>query len=427
MFGFSLSGSKSKNKWNETEVGSERFDQMESGEEYGEYGDSETGSFDNTDAFDNTDSVNTRQWWEQGLEGAAGNWSNFSAPYLQPGGHMNAGQQQGYDTLARLNSGANPALTGIYAGRDATTGALREGQDFMKYINTDLLDPLIHRKAPEITAAKIGIGQDVEAATGADFMGLYADPWEADVVGTSLADYDEGVARAANEFRAANIAGGTTGGAGVSNPVGASILAGEAARGRGALAAGLRSEGFRFGAGQGAGDASRTLQAAQGNQGTRLQRDVTRAELEQDAERFNVQSKLSNDQMRLQGIDAATRNALSYTDMGAEAGRTLSAAGIAANDVEAQSALNQMTAAGIPLEQAIAVYQSGQWPYTTATAGFGSTSRGTQTSRGNQTGSKSGTTRGSTSGTRSGTGSTYGNRSGTSSGTTFGFSGGYKK
>jgi hypothetical protein len=74
-------------------------------------------------------------------------------------------------------------------------------------------------------------------------MAAFYNPWEKDVVDTSLADFDYGAGQQ-NAQANLDLAGDTTFG-GSSGALYKSALGGELARGRGSLAAGIRSDGFK--------------------------------------------------------------------------------------------------------------------------------------------------------------------------------------
>lgn len=92
---------------------------------------------------------------------------------------------------------------------------------------------------------------------GADYMGRYVNPYLSDVVDTSLADYDYGAAQGMNALRAGSASAFGNKRTGVAE----GQFAADSARGRGALAAGLRSDAFNTAAGLGQTDAAR-VQAA---------------------------------------------------------------------------------------------------------------------------------------------------------------------
>lgn len=131
--------------------------------------------------------------------------------------------------------------------------------------------------AAQVQAANVGpiadvnagtiASQDVNARRGSEFRSDYFDPYINDVVNTSLADFDTGVDRSANAMRASRDAGSAFGSRSRNADA---IFQGDAARGRGALSAGLRSNAFNTATGYGMQDANRFLSADTTNAGNRL-------------------------------------------------------------------------------------------------------------------------------------------------------------
>lgn len=315
-------------------------------------------------------SVISPEWWKTGVEGQANQWANFSAPFLQPGGAMTPGQQQGYDTLAWLNTADNPALRGGQAGLDKALTGYNEGRGGMEFTNTQLLDPLYRQDARTMG----GVG-DVSAQTGFQNATPYRDAYGTGVLDAAMGDFDVGTERAANAFRAGSIGGGAQ--ASGSRPVAAGVLAADAARNRGSLGAQIRSDILDKSFGFGGQDASRNLSADMANQ----QKNLSVAG-------SNLAASQNQDRLRFDTANQIGQNALTYAGLGVDAANAMRQAGLDASDVQTQSALNQIMAAGIPIEQAIAIFQAGQWPYNTATAGFGQTNTESGTEK--QTGKSSG-------------------------------------
>lgn len=100
------------------------------------------------------------------------------------------------------------------------------------------------------------------ANKGSEFLNDYMNPYTKDVVDTSLADFDAGTDRALAAAQARRGAGSAFGtGADVSD----ALFSADAARGRGSLSAGLRSNAFNTAAGLGMADADRFTNAAATN------------------------------------------------------------------------------------------------------------------------------------------------------------------
>jgi hypothetical protein len=100
------------------------------------------------------------------------------------------------------------------------------------------------------TSPNYGLAADMYGAAGnagaqdiAGGMAAFQNPWQKDVLETSLADYDFGAGRQEGQANL-DLAGDTTFG-GSSGALYKSALGGELARGRGALSAGIRSDGFK--------------------------------------------------------------------------------------------------------------------------------------------------------------------------------------
>jgi len=310
------------------------------------------------------------EWWDTGLEAKAGSWEDFSKGMMGAGGAIAPGQQQGLDTLSWLNSEQNPALAGIQGGLDRTLAGYNEGRGAMQHVNMDLLDPIM-RQDPR-TAGAVG---DVTAGTGYTAAQPYRDAYGTEVVDAGLNDFDVGTARAANAFRAGNIGGG--GQAAGSRPVAAGVMAADAARGRGSLGAELRAGILDRAFGFGGQDASRTLTADMANQG----KDLTISQA-------NLGAAQNQDRLRFDTANQIGSNGMTYAGLGVDAGNAIRQAGLDINDTSLRNAIAQMTAAGMPIDQAIAIFTTGLAPYNTATQGFGQTTdeSGTEKSTGKGSG-----------------------------------------
>jgi len=139
-----------------------------------------------------------------------------------------------------------------------------------------------------------------------------ADPYRSaygtDVLDPALADYDTGVRRSGNAFRAGSIAGGSTGGAYGSNPIGAGVLAGEAARGRGTLSAGIRSGILDKSFGFGSGDAGMKLGADTTNAGNVMRTNEFNANQQSraDAQSIGVAENYIDGLLKMNDMDRNT-------------------------------------------------------------------------------------------------------------------------
>jgi hypothetical protein len=160
-------------------------------------------------------------------------------------------------------------------------------------------------------ASRTGV-RDLSAATGAQGMSAYTNPFEQDVVNVALADIER--ARQMQQMQGAAQAQ-RAGAFGGSRQGVAEALTNEAAlREAGRTAAGLRSQGFEFAAGMGQTDAARQLQAQAANQGVDMSLEQANAQLRQQADLANQQAGLVGSQQRMQAgaqladIGALTQN-----------------------------------------------------------------------------------------------------------------------
>gem|GEM_PF-4652096 len=176
---------------------------------------------------------------------------------------------------------------------------------------------LSNRAAPQFgaqsfDATQVGAVGDVTARQGVGLMNDYLNPYMRDVVDTSLGDYDVGVDRQANQSRARRDAASAFGDRAA---LADAVFAADSSRGRGSLAAGLRSDAFNTAAGFGMQDANRFLEAERTNQQVALQRAMENARLQQAAAEANAQLRrqheldllgagLSNDQLRMSAAQA---------------------------------------------------------------------------------------------------------------------------
>lgn len=148
----------------------------------------------------------------------------------------------------------------------------------------------------------------INASTAYSMADPYRQAYGTGVLDTALADYDTGVARAGNAYRANSISGGSTGGAYGSSPVGAGVLAGEAARGRGALSSQIRSDILDKSFGLGGSDA-----------GMKLNADVTNAANILNNNQFNARQGDVANQIAMQAIQSMINNAGTEQQLGGQA------------------------------------------------------------------------------------------------------------
>ena len=215
----------------------------------------------------------------------SGAWGNIGD------GGFTGDQRAGVDALSGLVSG-NPALRGISDAQDelgrygdTTSDVLGGSARTIRGMaggyedrGPNTLAGTFAGQDPRITAGRVGattvgatnVGDvgDVTARRGTEFMGDYQNPYEQMVVDATKDDYDAFLNRRLNVGKMGAAAGGALGGGrlGVSE----GVATGEAARGLTRELGGLRARGFDTAANLGMGDASRYLDADQGNQATQF-------------------------------------------------------------------------------------------------------------------------------------------------------------
>lgn len=286
---------------------------------------------------------------------------------MQPGaGGFNPTQQTGVNWMTGQ-------LNGIDPNRGATNINMASNyfQDTLANRTAPTLANLAASGNPAYAAPAEVQAQMISARKGSEFIDDYKNPYLADVLDSSLSDFDTGVDRAGNSFRANNIAGGASGMG--SNPVGAAILAGEAARGRGALSSGIRSNAFNTAAGFGAQDANRFLSA-----------DTTNAANALAAATFN--SNMANQR---QMFDANL--GMQYNGQRDNVASTL------ANLGNSDYALGQGLAGGLVNAGGMGQNQNLNW-LSAGTPLFGQTNTGTSSESGSTSGNSSGNSRGKSGG-----------------------------
>lgn len=238
-------------------------------------------------------------------------------------------------------SQGGPPSSFIANPSDATTGFWRDAQNWqgssaqMRGL-ANMMGNIANEGAFTVgdprtaTAATVGNVADISARRGSEFMNDYMNPYLSQVVDTSLADFDTGVDRSANAMRAARDAGSAFGSR---SAVSDAVFQADAARGRGSLAAGLRSGAFNTALGAGQADAGRFMQADVANQNKALQTALANAQYAQQAGLFNAnnanqfalanQAELARNQALRLGAQTDQVNALGRADATDLAGLTL--------------------------------------------------------------------------------------------------------
>ncbi len=200
-------------------------------------------------------------------------------------------QQQSYTNAHFLPSG------GSELGQ-ASLFAQQAGNAAPANYNAPIIDPVTRAGNVNVNAASLGPAeqaalaqaQAAQAGPAASLLdgGLdkYMNPYLSNVVDTSLADFDAnaGRVRAAGTNQLARL--GAFGGsrAGIAQ----AATEGELARGRGALDAGLRSEGFNTAAGLANTDAGRRQETSLFNTGNQQQTNLANAGFENQTNQFNT-------------------------------------------------------------------------------------------------------------------------------------------
>lgn len=172
----------------------------------------------------------------------------------------------------------NPSLTTAVTGNAVTGNAAT-------FNAPAYVQPAMWQNGAYTATAAPVEAQTVAAQQGSKFINDYLNPYLSQVVDTSLADFDVGQSRAAAARALGNAASGAFGDLGAQ---GDAVFQAEALRGRGALAAGLRSQGFNTAATFGSQDANRFLQADTANQAAALQAALNNAARIDAANQFNA-------------------------------------------------------------------------------------------------------------------------------------------
>lgn len=155
--------------------------------------------------------------------------------------------------------------------------------------NLQAIDPTAYA-TPGMSTAPTVEAQQIAARRGAEFMGDYQNPFQQQVIDTSLAQFDQDAAEARTGLRAANAGAFGNKRYGVAE----GQFAADTALGRAGLGANLRAQGFNTAAGLGMQDAGRFLTADQANQAASLQAsqvNAANALAAQEAEAARQQSR----------------------------------------------------------------------------------------------------------------------------------------
>lgn len=197
--------------------------------------------------------------------GTTSGTSNSTTTAIAPDAYV-----QGWNAFTPGPQGFNPTqqtgvnwMTGQLNGIDPNRGAanLNMASDYFR-------DTLANRGAPTLAnlaasgnpayaAPDPVTAQMISARRGSEFLNDYQNPFQSQVIDTSLAQYDQDSAEARNSLRAGNAGAFGNKRFGVAE----GQFAADSALGRAGLGANLRSTGFNTAAGLGMQDANRILSA----------------------------------------------------------------------------------------------------------------------------------------------------------------------
>lgn len=301
---------------------------------------------------DNT--VKTPAWWDADTENLNTSLTDFANKYGY--GNLSPGQQAPINTLAGISGnnaasnfvdyGVNPALSGVVNAIDGVQSGATHS----------LTSP-----APQVSSAP------VTAQTAYGMSQPYQDAYGTGVLDPALADYDTGVSRAANSYRAGTL----TGAPNTRQSVASGVLAGEAARGRGTLSAGIRGDILDKSFGFGGNDAGMKLAADTTTAGNELSASSQNAGNQQQRDLENLHAQIQGDQTKLAAFNQAAQLVQANGDNA-----------LKAEDQRSKNAVAALQAAGIPVDQALAIIQAQIGGLNAATPAFGSST----TESGNSTG-----------------------------------------
>ncbi len=202
-------------------------------------------------------------------------------------GGLNEPQQQGLDML----QGANPYAETIQNANAAIGGISQRYTPF--------------QSAPSRQSGFVagsGSPDQVDAKTAADYMGLYKNPWENDVVKATNDDLTHTYDILQNRNKMAAATGGAFGGG--RQGVNEAATADDFLRNVASTTGNLRSAGFTTAVNAGAGDAGRALSADTTNVNNQFAYDTNNTNREQANNQFNVGAGYQGDQQQLQAINS---------------------------------------------------------------------------------------------------------------------------
>lgn len=205
----------------------------------------------------------------------------------------------------------NIGSTGLNAGeqeaKDAWRSYLLDPNNGVMQIRSanDAIRPLA--SATPYTA---GPTSSVEAPLASSLMANYQNPWEDQVVQSTLSDLTKGYGEAQNANRLQQAAGGAFGGS--RGAIQNAKTTDDFLRTLAGTSAGIRSQGFNTAVGAASGDASRQLTASGQNAANTLQREM-----------FNAGQGNVADQTRLAAAGALSGNAATEQGLGSNATQQL--------------------------------------------------------------------------------------------------------
>lgn len=284
---------------------------------------------------------------------------------LNPGGYT-ADQQTGVD-WARNNLTNSPVQGAASAANAGSQGSLTSLQNAIGGYN------YIAGKGPyQLGAAPTEnyVG-DVTAAPGANFASQYYNPFQKNVIDTSVNDYNTNVDRTQNAMRAGRDAAGAFGDR---SAVADAVYHGDASRGLGSLVSGLYQQGFNTAQGYGQQDASRQLLADQGNQSTRQGVNTRNSGLLDSRERANIGYQQNDDALKLTALSGIRATELEKQGISQDILKNV----ITADGIDADKAHALFSAGQISQDQLAAILQAAQ-------AGNGSSFTDNKSGKSNET------------------------------------------
>lgn len=397
----SVSSNSSNTNFNTTTNGSFNNTSDTKGLQVGSYNNVQTGTQTGTQTGANTYAPNLSDYWRSAYQGVTG--------AVNPGGATSE-QQTAIDFVnnyLKNNSATGAANTanGSLAGNLSGLNGLGTWWNNQVNNGSYTLGSLAAKAAQGVPGYEsYATPKDVSAQiiTSNDALTKipqYSQFYDNNLIDPSLKAYDYGTDRAFSALDAR-----TAGGGGFANErsgLAYSDLGSQSALGRGQLYSGLKNLGLTNAAGLATGDVNRMLQADTTNAGNNLQAQMFNSNMLNNRQQFDVGAAYQGDQMRTNYATGAAANILQ------QAG------------VSQQILSNIMTADGININAAAALFQSGSITYgqlqaivQAAQAANGGTTTNNQTS--NQTSDQA------SSGTNTEVGKTTTNNSGTSTSNTVG-------